>query len=108
MGSGELSGGGGGEVGVSQWEIRLIKVPKLVLFHLMIHLGGGAVYRVALIQSRGIYLVVTHRTAKVRVTLDRPVTLGLFPVELSTHYIQSTFSTFRTYFITTQNQNSAQ
>ena len=39
-----------------------------------------AVYRVALIQSRGSSLVVTHHTADVRVTSDRPVTRGLVPV----------------------------
>ena len=44
----------------------------------------GAVYRVALIQPRGISIVVTHRTSDVRVTLDRPFTLCLVPVELST------------------------
>ena len=43
-----------------------------------------AVYRVALIQSRGSSLVVTHRTADVRLTSDRSVTLGLVSVELST------------------------
>ena len=43
-----------------------------------------AVYRVALIQPRGRSLVVTHRTADVQVTSDRPVTLGLVPVEIST------------------------
>ena len=47
-------------------------------------LWGSAVYPVALIQSRGISIVVTHRTEDIRVTSDRPVTLGLVPVELST------------------------
>ena len=37
--------------------------------------GYPAVYRVALIVARGISLVVTHRTADVRVTSDRPGTL---------------------------------
>ena len=45
---------------------------------------ASAVYRVALIQSRGSPPVVTHRTAEVRVTSDIPVTLGLVPVELLT------------------------
>ena len=44
----------------------------------------SAVYRVALIQSTGISLVVTHHTAEVQVISDRPVTLSLVPVELST------------------------
>ena len=43
-----------------------------------------AVYRVALIQPRGSFLVVTHHTADIQVNSDRPVTLGLVPVELST------------------------
>ena len=42
------------------------------------------VYRVYLIQPRGGYLVVAHRTADVRLTWDRLVTIGLVPVELST------------------------
>ena len=44
----------------------------------------SVVYRVALKQPRVISLVVTHRTADIQVTLDRPVTIGLVPVELST------------------------
>ena len=43
-----------------------------------------AVYCVSLIQYIGSSIVVTHRTADVRVTLDRPVTLFLVPVEIST------------------------
>ena len=43
-----------------------------------------ALYRLALIQPIGSSLVVTHRKADVQVTSDRPFTLGLFPVELST------------------------
>ena len=54
----------------------------------------ASVYRVALKQPRFIYLVVTHRTADVRVTLDRPVTLGLFPVELSTSISGSHAATY--------------
>ena len=42
------------------------------------------VYCVALKQPIGSSLVVTHRTADVRVTSDRPGTLGLVPVEIST------------------------
>ena len=41
-------------------------------------------YRVDLIQPRGGSLVVTHRRIDVRVMLDRPVTLGIVLVELST------------------------
>ena len=37
-------------------------------------IGASTVYRVYLIQSRGISLVVTHHTADVQLTLDRPVT----------------------------------
>ena len=44
----------------------------------------AAVYPVALIQSRGSLLVITPRTADVRVMSDRPVTQTLVPVELST------------------------
>ena len=51
---------------------------------ILLTLGSLAVYHVALIQPRGISLVVTHRTADIQVTLDIPVTLGLVPVELST------------------------
>ena len=43
-----------------------------------------AVYRVALIQSRDISLVVTHHTVSVRLLSDRPVTRFLVPFELST------------------------
>ena len=50
-----------------------------------------SLYRVALIQSRGSSLVVTCCTSDVRLTSDRPVTLGLVPVELSTS-IYSTHS----------------
>ena len=45
---------------------------------------GRAVYCVALIKSRGSSLVVTHRTADVRVTSNIQVTIGLFPAKLST------------------------
>ena len=55
---------------------------------------GVAVYRVALIQSRGSSLVVTHCTADIRLNLDRPVTLGLFPVELSTSISGSHSATY--------------
>ena len=44
----------------------------------------GAVYHVALIQHIGSSLVVTHCMVYVRVILDRPVALGLVPVEIST------------------------
>ena len=47
-------------------------------------IGASAVYRLAWKQPRGISLVVTHRTADIRVTPGIPLTLGLFPVELST------------------------
>ena len=47
-------------------------------------IGASKVYCVDLIQTRGRSLVVTHRTADVRVTSDTPVTPGLVPVELST------------------------
>ena len=43
-----------------------------------------AVCRLALKQTRGSFPVVTHRTADVQVTSDRPVTLGLVPFEIST------------------------
>ena len=46
--------------------------------------GVSSVIRLDLKQPRGRYLVVTHRTADVRVTSGRPVTLGIFPVEIST------------------------
>ena len=55
---------------------------------------GTAVYRVALIQTRGSYLVVTYCTEDVQVTLDRPVTLGLIPVELSTSISVSHAATY--------------
>ena len=45
---------------------------------------ASAVYYVALIQPRGSSLVVTHCMVDVQVTLEIPVTLGLFPVEFST------------------------
>ena len=54
----------------------------------------SAVYRVALIQTRGSSLVVTHRTADGQVTLDRTVTLGLVPVELSTSISGSHAATY--------------
>ena len=50
----------------------------------MPNLDWVALYHVALIKSRGSSLVVTHRTADIRVISDRPVTLGPVPVELST------------------------
>ena len=53
-----------------------------------------AVYRVALKQPRGSYLVVTDRTAEVRLTLDIPVTLGLVPVEISTSISSSHAATY--------------
>ena len=57
-------------------------------------IGVGAVYRVALIQTRGSSLVFTHCTADVRVTLDIPVLLGLVPVELSTSISDSHAATY--------------
>ena len=54
------------------------------MISLTLIIGSSAVYRVALIQPRGSSLVVTHCTENIRVTLDREVTLGLVPVELST------------------------
>ena len=56
---------------------------------------GIAVYRVALIQSRGSSLVVTDCTADIQVTSDRPVTLGLVPVELSTSISDRHAATYR-------------
>ena len=47
-------------------------------------IGASVVYRVALKQPRGGSLIVTHRTAEVLVRTERPVTLGLVPVEIST------------------------
>ena len=52
------------------------------------------VYHVALIKPRGISMVVTHWTADVQVTSDRPVTLGLVPVELSTSIYCSHAATY--------------
>ena len=43
----------------------------------------SVLYCIALKQPRNISLVVTHCTVDVRVTSDRPVSLGLVPVELS-------------------------
>ena len=53
-----------------------------------------AVYRVALIQPRGSSLVFTHCTVDIQVTSDRPVTLGLIPVELSTNISGSHADTY--------------
>ena len=55
---------------------------------------SSEVYHVALIQSRGRSLVVTHRTTDVRVTLDRPVTRGSVSVELSTSISVSHAATY--------------
>ena len=57
-------------------------------------IGASAVYRVALMQPRGISLVVSHRTADVQETLDRSVTLGLVLVELSTSISGSHATTY--------------
>ena len=57
-------------------------------------IGASAVYRVALKQPRVSYLVVTHFTADVRLMSDRPVTLGLVPVELSTSISVSHAATY--------------
>ena len=54
----------------------------------------SAVYRVALIQSRGSSLVVAHLTEDIWVTSDSPVTLGLVPVELSTGIYGSHANTY--------------
>ena len=54
----------------------------------------AAVYRVSLIQSRGSSLVVTYCTTDVRVTSDRPATLGLVSVELSTSISGSHAATY--------------
>ena len=43
-----------------------------------------AVYCVVWIQPRVSSLVVTHRTSEIRVMPDRPFTLGLVPLEIST------------------------
>ena len=55
---------------------------------------GYAVYSVALKQPVGSSLVVTHRTADIRVPLNRPVTLGIVPVELSTSISVSHAATY--------------
>ena len=47
-------------------------------------IGASAVYRADLIQPGVSPLVVTHCTAEVQVTSDRPVTLGIVPFEIST------------------------
>ena len=57
-------------------------------------IGAIAVYRVALIQPSGISLVVTHCTEDVQVKSDRPVTLGIVPVELSTSIYGSHAATY--------------
>ena len=53
-------------------------------FLLTIEFYKNAVYRVALKQYRGSSLVVTHCMVNIQVTSDRPVTLGLVPLEIST------------------------
>ena len=53
-----------------------------------------AVYRVALIQPRSSSLVATHCTADVRLTSNRPVTLGLLPIEISTSISGSYVATY--------------
>ena len=57
-------------------------------------IGASAVYRVALKQPSGSSLFVTHLTAYVLLTSDRPVTLGLVPVELSTSISVSHAATY--------------
>ena len=52
------------------------------------------VYCVALKQTRVSSLVVTNRTADVRVTSERKVRLGLVPVELSTSISDSHAATY--------------
>ena len=52
------------------------------------------VYCVVWIQPRVSSLVVTHRTSDFRVTSDRPVKLGLVPVELSTSLSGSHSTTY--------------
>ena len=52
------------------------------------------VYRVTLIQPRGISLVVNHRTEDIRSTSDRTVTIVLVPVELSTGIYGSHAATY--------------
>ena len=65
--------------------LRHISISKCTfMISRTIIIGASSVYRVALIQPRGSSLVVTHHTADVRVTSDRPITLGIVPVELST------------------------
>ena len=64
------------------------------MISLTLIIGASAVYRVTLIQSRGLSIVVTHHTEDVRVTSDRPVTLGLVPVELSTSVSGSHAATY--------------
>ena len=67
-------------------------MPPITYQHLKISLydlphpnnRASAIYRIALIEPRGRSLVVTRRTADFQVTSDRPVTMGLIPVELST------------------------
>ena len=44
--------------------------------------------------SRGSSIFVTHSTEDVQVTLDRPVMLGLVPVELSTSISGSHAATY--------------
>ena len=53
-------------------------------FLLTIKFYRNAVYRVALKRYRGSSLVVTHCMVDIQVTSDRPVTLGLVPLEIST------------------------
>ena len=65
-----------------------------LILHTVLETVSFAVYRVALIQPRGSYLVVTHRTVDVRITSDRQVTLGLVPVELSTSISVSNDATY--------------
>ena len=57
-------------------------------------IGASVVYHLALIQSRGISLVVTPRTANLQVMSDRKVTLGLVPVEISTSISGSHVTTY--------------
>ena len=57
-------------------------------------IGVSALYRVSLIKPKGSYLVVTHRTADIRLTPDIPVTLSLVPVELSTSIYGSHAATY--------------
>ena len=57
-------------------------------------IGASEVYHVALIQPRGISLIVNHRLAGVRVTSEILVTLGLVPVELSASIYGSHAATY--------------